>query len=231
MKTASKPSHLVISSLANCQNLFQILLSPITLYYGVGTYVKLFVRHFWQRWSTEYISSDATPNGTILLEMSTLETSLSSKMTIWFPLSKWETHTGKDGLVRVVTIKTATGNYKRLKSFCSCLQTLLLMFEFILKTIWSWPAVWCCKQTYVGHLHIIVELYPPLFKSCTCSRLVFSLSIVLVMCSYNLSMELSRTFLFSYLSFCDCHLFLSVSIWWPFCNEMLLPAISTAVTI
>ena len=39
---------------------------------------------------------------------------------------------------------------------------------------------------------------------------VFSLSFVLGMCSYNLSMELSRTFLFSYLSFCDCHLLLSV---------------------
>ena len=57
MKTTSKPSHLVISSLANRQNLFQILLSPIALHYGIGTYVKLFVRHFWQRWSTEYISS------------------------------------------------------------------------------------------------------------------------------------------------------------------------------
>ena len=42
------------------------------------------VRHFWQRWSTEYIShSDATPNGTIPLEMSKLEMSLSSKKTIY----------------------------------------------------------------------------------------------------------------------------------------------------
>jgi len=58
------------------------------------------------------------------------------------------------------------------------------------------------QQTYVGHMHIIVGLHPPLFicmvdvKSLylqqTC---VFSLSIVLVMCSCNLSMELSRTFL------------------------------------
>ena len=76
---------------------------------------------------------------------------------------------------------------------------------------------WCCKQTYVGHIHIIVGLYPPLFTCMVAVKslylqqtCVFSLSIVLVMCSCNLSMELSRTFLFSYLSFCDCHLSLSV---------------------
>ena len=54
---------------------------------------------------------------------------------------------------------------------------------------------------------------------------VFSLSIFLVMCSCNLSMELSRTFLFSYLSFCNCHLLLSV-FWLPFAMRwiFLLPA-------
>ena len=66
-------------------------------------------------------------------------------------------------------------------------------------------------------MHIVVGSYPPLF---TCmvgvislylqQTCVFSLSIVLVMCYCNFSMELSRTFLFSYLSFCDCHLLLSV---------------------
>ena len=62
-------------------------------------------------------------------------------------------------------------------------------------------------------MHIIVGLYPPLFTCMVAVKslylqqtCVFSLSIVLVMCSCNLSMELSRTFLFSYLSFCDCHL-------------------------
>ena len=74
MKTASKPSHLVISSLANRQNLFQILLSPIVLYlyYGIGTYVELLLatsgRDGPQNTSHH---SDATPNGTIPLEMST----------------------------------------------------------------------------------------------------------------------------------------------------------------
>ena len=65
-------------------------------------------------------------------------------------------------------------------------------------------------------MHIIVELYPPLFTCMVAVKslylqqtCVFSLTIVLVMCSCNLSMELSRTFLFSYLSFCDCHLLLS----------------------
>ena len=71
---------------------------------------------------------------------------------------------------------------------------------------------------------IIVELHPPLFicmvdvKSLhlqqTC---IFSLSIVLVTCSCNLSMELSRTF-FSYISFCDCHLLLIT-----ICNEVNFP--------
>ena len=72
--------------------------------------------------------------------------------------------------------------------------------------------VLCCKQIYIGHMHIIVAFVhcmidvKSLYLQQTC---VFSLSIVLVMCSCNLSMELSRTFLF-YLSFCDCHLSLSV---------------------
>jgi len=84
---------------------------------------------------------------------------------------------------------------------------------------------WCCKQTYVGHMHIIVGLYPPLFTCMVAVKslylqqtCVFSLSIVLVMCSCNLSIELSRTFLFSYLSFCDCHLFLIA-----ICNEVNFP--------
>ena len=38
-------------------------------------------------WGNTSPHSDATPNGTIPLEMSKLEMSLSSKKTIWFPLS------------------------------------------------------------------------------------------------------------------------------------------------
>ena len=75
-------------------------------------------------------------------------------------------------------------------------------------------------------MHIIVGLYPPLFTCMVAVKslylqqtCVFSLSIVLIMCSCNLSMELSRTFLFSYLSFCDCHLsFLSSLI--AVCHEV-----------
>ena len=77
------------------------------------------VCHFWQRWSTEYISSlrhytqwhHATRyvqvGGVIILQEDNMVP------TKW-PLAKViQTHTGKDGLVRVVTIKTATGTYKR----------------------------------------------------------------------------------------------------------------------
>ena len=145
MKTASKSSHLVISSAANCQNLFQILLFPIVLYlyYGIGTYVKLLFatsgRNDPQNTSPH---SDATP--------------------------------------------------------------------------------------------IIVGLHPPLFICMVDVKLlylqqtcVFLLSIVLVMCSCKLSMELSRTFLFSYLSFCDCHLLLSVFDCHLQCGEFFSYLLST----
>ena len=60
---------------------------------------------------------------------------------------------------------------------------------------------------YLLPLFICIIDVESLYLQQTC---VFSLSIVLVMCSCNLFMELSRTFLFSYLSFCHCHLSLSV---------------------
>ena len=118
MKTASKPSHLVISSAANHQNLFQILLSPIIfyLYYVVGTYVKLLfttsgrdghissLRHYtqWHHPTRNVLVGDVV----ILQEDNMVPTK--------WPLAKViQTHTRKDRLVRVVTIKTATGAYKR----------------------------------------------------------------------------------------------------------------------
>ena len=76
------------------------------------------VRHFWQRWSTEYISLRrytkwhyptryVQVGGDIILQEDNMVP------TKW-PLTKViQTHTGKDGLVRVVTVKTATGTYKR----------------------------------------------------------------------------------------------------------------------
>ena len=76
------------------------------------------VRHFWQRWSTEYISSlrrytkwhyptrNAQVRDVVILQEDNMVP------TKW-PLAKViQTHR-KDGLVRVVTIKTATGTYKR----------------------------------------------------------------------------------------------------------------------
>ena len=77
------------------------------------------LRHFWQRWSTEYLSTlrryakwhHPTKNievgDVVILQEDNL-------IPMKWPLAKVvDTHAGKDGLVRVVTIKTATGTYKR----------------------------------------------------------------------------------------------------------------------
>ena len=77
------------------------------------------IRHFWQRWSSEYLSSlnkynkwhHPTKNLTvgdvvILKEDGTIPTR--------WPLARvTKVHTGKDYLVRVATVKTARGTYKR----------------------------------------------------------------------------------------------------------------------
>ena len=77
------------------------------------------VRHFWQRWSTEYISSlrhyTKWHHPTRNVQVGDVVVLQEDNMvpTKW-PLAKViQTHTGKDGFVRVVTIKTATGTYKR----------------------------------------------------------------------------------------------------------------------
>ena len=77
------------------------------------------VRHFWQRWSTEYISSLRHytqwhhPTRNVQVGDVIILPEDNMVPTKW-PLAKViQTHTGKDGLVRVVTIKTATGTYKR----------------------------------------------------------------------------------------------------------------------
>ena len=77
------------------------------------------VRHFWQRWSTEYVSTlhrfakwhqpsrNIQVGDVVVLHM---ENTFPTK----WPLARvMEVHPGKDGLVRVVTVKTATGTYKR----------------------------------------------------------------------------------------------------------------------
>ena len=77
------------------------------------------VRHFWQRWENEYLSSInklnkwryptrnvAVGNIVILQESGTVPTK--------WPLGRVvRTHPGQDNLVRVVTLKTAQGTYKR----------------------------------------------------------------------------------------------------------------------
>ena len=118
MKTASKPSHLVISS-APC-SIPDPAFSNHTLSLLRRWYLcQALVCHFWQRWSTEYISSlrcytqwhhptrNVQVGDVIILQEDNMVP------TKW-PLAKViQTHTGKDELVRVVTIKTATGTYKR----------------------------------------------------------------------------------------------------------------------
>ena len=82
--------------------------------------VQLLVRHFWQRWSTEYLATlsrvnkwrQSSPNvrvGDIVI----IKDDALITPSKW-PLAKIiETHPGKDKHVRVVTVKTANGVYKR----------------------------------------------------------------------------------------------------------------------
>lgn len=77
------------------------------------------VRHFWQRWSSEYLSSlnkinkwhDPSRNLTVGDVVILKEDGMIP--TRW-PLARVaEVHPGNDGLVRVATVKTAKGTYKR----------------------------------------------------------------------------------------------------------------------
>lgn len=89
----------------------EALPDPSFLYHSISLLTRwhlcqALVHHFWQRWSAEYLNS-------------------LKRFTKWHKLkeddlipTKWSlakvvnVHTGKDGLVRVVTVKTATGMYK-----------------------------------------------------------------------------------------------------------------------
>ena len=77
------------------------------------------VRHFWQRWSSDYLSNlrkytkwhhpsrNASVGDVVILQEDGL-------VPAKWPLAKIvEVHPGKDGLVRVVTVKTQSGTYKR----------------------------------------------------------------------------------------------------------------------
>lgn len=77
------------------------------------------IRHFWQRWFAEYVSSlrrfTKWHHPTRNIQVGDIVVLQEDNMvpTKW-PLAKvTQVHTGKDGLVRVVTIKTAAGTYKR----------------------------------------------------------------------------------------------------------------------
>ena len=77
------------------------------------------VRHFWQRWYKDYLSAInkykkwRSPTRNIAIGDIVLLQESGLVPTKW-PLGRViETHPGKDALVRVVTVKTAQGCYKR----------------------------------------------------------------------------------------------------------------------
>ena len=77
------------------------------------------VRHFWQRWSTEYLSSLRKfakwhhPSRNVAIGDIVILQEDDLVPTKW-PLAKvTEVHTGRDGLTRVVTVKTCAGTHKR----------------------------------------------------------------------------------------------------------------------
>ena len=77
------------------------------------------VRHFWQRWSTEYVASlrrlSKWQHPTRNLQVGDMVILQDNSLvpTQW-PLARvMRVHTGEDGLVRVATVKTSSGTYKR----------------------------------------------------------------------------------------------------------------------
>ncbi|XP_033227806.1 uncharacterized protein LOC117179797 [Belonocnema kinseyi] len=79
-------------------------------------------QHFWRRWHKEYINglnarskwNSTAPN----IKVGTLAILKDNSMTdtspmLWNMCRVIETHSGRDGIVRVVTVKTANGMYKR----------------------------------------------------------------------------------------------------------------------
>ena len=77
------------------------------------------VRHFWKRWSSEYLTSlnkfTKWHYSTRNLQVGDLVVLQDDGMvpTKW-PLARVaEVHSGKDGVVRVATVRTTKGSYKR----------------------------------------------------------------------------------------------------------------------
>lgn len=77
------------------------------------------VRHFWRRWSEEYLSSlnkySKWHRQSKNLEVGDIVVLKEDNMitTQWILAKVIEVYPGKDGLVRVATVKTAKGVYKR----------------------------------------------------------------------------------------------------------------------
>ena len=77
------------------------------------------IRHFWQRWSREYLISLRRftkwhhPTNNLAVGDIVLLREDNMVPTKWPIARVTETHPGEDGLVRVVTVKTATGVYRR----------------------------------------------------------------------------------------------------------------------
>ena len=77
------------------------------------------VRHFWKRWSGEYLISlqrlskwHRSPKNLTVGDIVILRE--DNMTTMKWPLARiTQTHAGKDGVVRVVTLKTPTGVYTR----------------------------------------------------------------------------------------------------------------------
>ena len=77
------------------------------------------LRQFWQRWSIEYLTSLKRYNKWLYptrnIRVGDVVVLQEDKLvpTKWPIARVIETHPGKDGLVRVATVRTATGTYKR----------------------------------------------------------------------------------------------------------------------
>ncbi|XP_065095607.1 uncharacterized protein LOC135717444 [Ochlerotatus camptorhynchus] len=82
-------------------------------------HIQLMKEHFWKRWSGEYLhhlqSRPKWHNGITKFEVGSLVVLKDDNA----PPHQWRigriqsTHPGKDGIVRVVTVKTSTGEYRR----------------------------------------------------------------------------------------------------------------------
>ena len=90
------------------------------------------VRHFWQRWSDEYLTSlnkfNKWHHPTRNLRVGDIVVLQENNLvpTKW-PLARvTQVHCGRDGLVRVATLKIPKGMYKRpVKSLLFCFQALI----------------------------------------------------------------------------------------------------------